>query len=67
MYKVYLVGYILCHFIGVHGNNLLQKEVTECVVLEGIHLCLLNYKTTQQFLVSVKHNNILFYFIIKIK
>jgi hypothetical protein len=29
--------------------------------VEDIPLCLLNWKTTKQFLVSIKHNNILHY------
>jgi len=30
MYKVYLVGYILFHYSGVHSNNLLQKSDRMC-------------------------------------
>jgi len=48
------------------GNVILLVEVTECVekldldffFVDDIPLCLLNWNTTKQFLVSVKHNNI---------
>jgi hypothetical protein len=40
MYKVYVVGYILFHYTGVHSNDVLQKQqnVLYCYTAALFHL-----------------------------